>query len=250
MSARPGDTLLSCQGLVVGYGGRPLLPAIDLELRRGELLLVVGRNGAGKSTWLKTLLGLLPAVSGRVVLATPAPRRAYIPQAADLDELLPVRGRDLVDWGRLRGWSFLLPFARRADRAARRRALDDAGAAGFDRRPFRDLSGGQRQRILFARILAADAELALLDEPTASMDVGAERDAYERLAALAHDRGLGVVIVTHTLSVAARHADRVLFLDAGERDQGVAAVGTPAEIGDHPLFRRYFGALPDHAAAV
>jgi zinc transport system ATP-binding protein len=163
--------LLRCDDLVIGYAGRPLLPAFDLEVRRGRILLVVGRNGAGKSTWLKTLLGLVPPVSGRIVRSQPPPRMAYIPQSAGLDEILPVRAGRVVSWGRLRRWSFLMPFAGRADHQACRGALEQAAAADLIDQPFHALSGGQQQRVLFARLLASEADLALLDEPTASMDV-------------------------------------------------------------------------------
>src|SRR4051812_12359526 len=100
-------TVLRCDKLVVGHGGQPLLPPCELEIRRGELLMVLGRNGSGKSTLLRTMLGLLPPVSGRVVRLVPAMRLAYVGQAITLDRILPARARDIVAWGRLSGWSFL-----------------------------------------------------------------------------------------------------------------------------------------------
>jgi zinc transport system ATP-binding protein len=165
---REQDVLLRCDKLVIGYGRQPLLPAFDLEIRRGRLLLVVGRNGAGKSTWLKTLLGLVPPVGGRIVAPGPPPRMAYIPQSAGLDAILPVRAGRVVSWGRLRRWSFLAPFTARAERQLCRDALAQAGAESLIDARFHELSGGQQQRVLFARLLASEADLALLDEPTAA----------------------------------------------------------------------------------
>lgn len=235
-------TLLRCAALRIGYGGRALVPPIDLELSTGQVLLVVGRNGAGKSTWLKTVLGLIPAVGGRVSLGEPRPRISYVPQAAELDPLLPIRARSVVDWGRLRGFSFLNPLHSAADRNTLQSALTQANAADFADRSFRDLSGGQKQRVLMARLLASDAQLALLDEPTASLDLASERATYDRIRELANERGLGVVVVTHTLDVAAPHADLVLFLDGGERrEDGVSVCGPPSEVFAHPLFRHHFG---------
>lgn len=243
-----GRELLRCEGLRIGYRRRPLLPPIDLSIRAGDIVLVVGRNGAGKSTWLRTVLGLLPPVAGRVVVPEPAPRMGYVPQAASLDPMLPLRAQTVVGWGRLRRWSFLSPLASKADREACRAAVEQARAGAFRGQPFRDLSGGQKQRVLLARLLAGDAELALLDEPTASLDVASERMTCDRLASLARDQGVGVVIVTHTLGLAREYADRVLFLDTGERrSDGVVEYGTAEEVFAHPRFRSHFDA---HIEAV
>lgn len=247
MSPKPSSdaadrSLLRCERLVVGHRGRGLTPPLDLELRTGQFTLVVGRNGSGKTTWMRSMLGLHPPISGRVRPGIPAPRPSYVPQADALDELLPVRARDVVGWSRLRGWSFLRPVPPAGDREAVRRALAEAGAVDSAHQQLRHLSGGQKQRVLFARVLAGDADLFFLDEPTAAMDLGSERDAYRRLAALVRQRDIGVVVITHTIGVAAEHADQVLFLDPGEHEEGpVAAAGPPAEVFAHPMFRRHFG---------
>jgi zinc transport system ATP-binding protein len=235
--------VLRCRGLAVGHRGHAVLSSIDVDVRRGEMLLVVGRNGAGKSTLLRTMLGLLRPIAGQIERATPPPRLAYVPQASGLDAVVPVRGRDVAAWGRLRGWQFLWPLPRKDDRAAVSQALADAGAAGFAARPFRELSGGQQQRILLSRVLAGDADLAILDEPTASLDAVAERAAYARLAELAHDRGLAVVAVTHTLHASIALADAVLFVEPPD----VAVHGTPAEVCAHPAFVSLFGEIHLHA---
>src|SRR5215217_8421005 len=98
--------LISCDRLVVGYGGTPLLPAFDLHVKRGSFVVVVGRNGSGKSTWFKTLLGMQPPVSGAVVKGAGL-RSAYVPQTAAIDSVLPLRAHEVVLWGRLSGWGFL-----------------------------------------------------------------------------------------------------------------------------------------------
>jgi zinc transport system ATP-binding protein len=206
-------SLVTCERLVVGWQ-KPILPPIDLSIRRGKLLAVIGRNGSGKTTWFKTLLGLRQPLGGRLIKARPDLRVAYVPQVAQLDPILPVRARELVLWGRINGWGFLKPFSSRQDREACTRALAEAEATAFADKPYAELSEGQKQRILFARMLATDAELALLDEPTAAMDPVAERDAYRRLQRLAHEKQLAVVVISHSLGVAARFADELLWLDA------------------------------------
>jgi zinc transport system ATP-binding protein len=243
--APAGAPLLACEGLVVGHGRKALLPPIDVSVAPGQFLVVIGRNGSGKSTFLKTLVGLLPPLAGRLRMAHDDVHATYVPQSAALDRVLPLQPRDLVLWGRLCKWSFLRPVATRADRAARDRALVEAEATSFASQPYRELSEGQRQRVLFARMLAAEAELVLLDEPTAAMDAIAEQEAVERLAGLCKDRGIAVVLVTHVLGLAHRHADEVLFLD---RDGGHAIVGDPPTVFAHPAFRRRYGEIePSHA---
>lgn len=233
--------LLRCERLVVGHGGRPLLPACDFEVQPGRLTMVLGRNGSGKTTFFRTVLGLLPPVSGRVRRG-PGVRLSYVGQGLALDRILPLRARDVVAWGRLTGWSFL---GRRngGARAACDRALAEAGAASLADRPFRDLSEGQKQRVLLARMLAAEPQVGFLDEPTAAMDAVAEEEAIAHLSRLARERGLAIVVISHVLGLASRFADEVIFLD---RDDGVVVNGPPAVVFQHPSFRRQFGALEVH----
>jgi zinc transport system ATP-binding protein len=236
--APAAEAPLRSERLVIGHGGRALLPPIDAEIRRGEVLVVVGRNGAGKTTWFKTLLGLIPPVSGRVVRASPSLRLAYVPQSTSVDDLLPVRTRDLVGWGRLSGWSFLWPFSAGADHKACARALEAAGAVDLGQRFYRELSRGQKQRALFARVLAREADVALLDEPTAAMDAVAEREAMEELRRLARERNVAVVVVSHALSEACCHADRILFF---REDPPEVVLGERAHVLAHEAFKRDFG---------
>jgi zinc transport system ATP-binding protein len=235
---------LRCERLVVGYAGKPLLPACDLEIRRGKLTMVLGRNGAGKTTFFRTVLGLLPPLSGRVVRA-PGARVAYVGQGLVLDRILPLRARDVVAWGMLGGWSFL-GRANGETRDACQRALAEAGAAELADRNFHDLSEGQKQRVLLARMLAAHPDVGFLDEPTAAMDAVAEEEATGHLSRLARERGLAVVLISHVLGLASRLADDIIFLD---RDDGVVVNGPPSQVFAHPSFRRQFGSLAVHDGA-
>jgi|SRR4051812_47668126 zinc transport system ATP-binding protein len=228
--------LLRCERLVVGHAGRPLLPPCDLAIRPGTLVLVVGRNGSGKTTFFRTVLGLLPPVAGGI-WRPPGLRVSYVGQIAALDRNLPVRARDVVGWGLQHGWSFLRPG--RPRRAACDRALAEAGVPELGDRLFPTLSEGQKQRVLLARMLAADPQIGFLDEPTASMDAVAEEQAIAHLAGLARGRKMAVVLISHVLGLAERFADEVVFLD---RDDGVIVKGRPGEVFAHPSFHRQFGA--------
>lgn len=229
--------LFRCQGLRVGIAGRAILPAIDLSISAGEFWAVIGRNGAGKTTWLKTLLGLLPPVAGNVQSARDV-RVSYLPQRSGLDDLYPLLAREVVSLGAERRWSFLgLPGGARR-KAQAQRALAEVGGQDLAERPFRSLSEGQKQRVLFARLVAGNAEVAILDEPTSAMDRVAEREAFELIRNLQARHGLAVLVVSHYLSIVREFADRALLLDA---DAEQVVVGTPEQVFEHPAFRRRYG---------
>jgi zinc transport system ATP-binding protein len=244
MTAGP---LVRCERLAVGFGRRALLPPFDLAIERGEVVLVVGHNGAGKTTLVRTMLGLLPPLGGEVRRRAGL-RCTYVPQATAIDALVPLQVDELVGWGALRGWSFLAPWRRRATAAAGTGGGADTGAGGNDGpsidglrgRRFGELSGGQRQRVLLARLLAGDAELAVLDEPTASMDGPTSEATFAALRRIAEGRGTTSIIVSHAAAIAAPHVDRIVLLDP----EGVGVlVGTPAEVAAAPRFRGLFGAV-------
>jgi zinc transport system ATP-binding protein len=232
------EELLCCRALEVGYAGRALLPPVDLVIRRGETWAVVGRNGSGKSTWLRTLLGLVPPVRGEVSSGKRELRLAYLAQRSAFDEAYPLSVRDVVAMGQERGLSFIRPRARRELEAAVRAALEAMGILALAEQPFRDLSEGQKQRVLFARVAMARADLAVLDEPTSAMDLVAEREAFELLARLQRETGVAIVVVSHYLGLARRFADRAVLLD---RDTPAVVVGTPDDVFSHSAFRARYG---------
>lgn len=225
-------TLMSCRALTVGYAGKAVLPPITLDLGRAEFWAVVGRNGSGKSTWFRTMLGLLPAVDGEM---DPGEARvAYVPQRNGFDELWPLTVKEVVSLGLERGWSFVRPGAR----TGISEALAEVGAQDLMHRTFRSLSEGQKQRVLLARVVAAKADIVFLDEPTAAMDPVAEDEALESLEELRTKLGVTVVVVSHSLHVAHQKADKVLFVD---RIDQVVAVGTARELAVHPVFLKQYG---------
>ena len=233
------EPLVRCRELEIGHGGRALLPKLDLTLSAGEFWTVIGRNGSGKSTWMKTLLGLVPAVRGRIEWrASARPKLTYLAQRAAVDELYPLSVRDAVALGTEREFSFL---RLRPPRAPVERALDLMGIRALAERPFRELSEGQRQRVLFARLAASEADLALLDEPTSALDLVAERETFELLRRLTRETGMAVVVVTHYVRLAGEFADYAMLLD---RETPAVAVGTPAEVFAHSAFRARYSEAP------
>jgi ABC-type Mn2+/Zn2+ transport system ATPase subunit len=215
--------LVRLAGAAIGYG-RPLLEGIDLEVAPGDFLAVVGPNGGGKTTLLRTLLGSLPPLVGRRE-AAPSLKVGYVPQREAVDPLWPLSGGDVVLMGRVRRAG---PGRRlgQADREMSRLALQRVGLADLWDRSFRTLSGGQRQRVLIARALAAEPDLLALDEPTSGMDPAAELSAMDLLRDL-HRGGLAVVMVSHRLEAVANYAVRLAFVD---QEQRLWRVGTLAEM--------------------
>ncbi len=237
---RPSDpaSLISCERLVVGHAGRALLPSIDIALSAKQLWAVVGRNGAGKSTWLRTVLGLLPPVSGKVKKRAGL-RISYVAQGSALEESYPVLVRDVIEMGTLRGWSFL----RRAPGAAEAvsKAMEMLDVVELADQPYGSLSEGQKQRVQFARIAASEPHVAILDEPTSALDAVAEQEAFSLLEQLRTERNMTIVVVSHVLGLARHHADHALFLD---RRAGVALAGSAKEVFEHRSFLDAYAGVP------
>jgi ABC-type Mn2+/Zn2+ transport system ATPase subunit len=239
------DILLRASGLSVGFGRRAILPAMNFEVRRGELLGVIGRNGAGKTTMFRTLLGLHPAVGG-VIERSASTVVGYVPQRLALDTLVPTRAYDLIVEGTEHGYSFLRPTRGKEAKANVDRAIEATGSATFVRRRYRDLSEGQKQRVLLARAMAGGADLLVLDEPTSAMDLVAEHEVVDVLLQLRGRYSMGILLVSHHLGMLVTMVDRLLFLDA---DDGIAMAGTAAAVTAHPAFIERYGAVltPKHA---
>lgn len=194
-----------------GYDGSPVLEAVDLSVRRGEFIGVVGPNGSGKTTLLKLVLGLLEPGRGevRVLGGSPAQNRhriGYVPQSGRFRRDFPISVEQMVLMGRLSrgpglgGW-------RRRDREAARRAMAELDIEALAPRPIGTLSGGQLQRALIARALAGEPEILLLDEPTANVDFPQEQRLFEELRA--GTGGRTVLVVSHDVGFVSGFVSRV-----------------------------------------
>jgi ABC-type Mn2+/Zn2+ transport system ATPase subunit len=206
--------LISLEDAALGYGRRPVLEHVDLNVGDGDFLGIVGPNGAGKSTLLKSMLGLLPVLDGAVTYGEPrrALRFGYVPQREAIDTAFPVTAFEVAAMGR---YPLLGPFRRLgdADRAACRGALERVGLGNRADVRFRDLSGGQQQRVLIARALALEPPVLVLDEPTIGMDLESEHALMELVANL-HARGrLTVILVSHLLNVVVNYVRSLVIVD-------------------------------------
>lgn len=221
----------------IGYrypgGAEPALAGVSLEVPPARLVAVAGPNGSGKTTLLRIALGRLKPDRGRIEIGGREPARwpprelaRHVAVVVQREEpAFPIRVRDLVLLGRYphrSGWGGLGA----PDHAAVAHALDRVDAKQLADRWVDTLSGGEWQRARVARALAQQPKLLVLDEPTTSLDVRHEMELFGLLEELARQAGLGVLVVTHELNLAARFADEILLLSGGAE----AARGTPEQV--------------------
>ena len=206
-----GQPLVTLEGARVRFGAVVALEGIDLTLRRGDRLALVGANGSGKTTLLRLLHGLVLPDDGRctqhLLLPEARPSKgAMLFQRPFLLHLSALRNVSLGLW--LRGW----PRAERAE--ASLRALQRVGLGAQAQRRATELSGGQQQRLALARAWAQRPDILFLDEPTASLDPGAKHEVETLIEEFAAE-GMTVVLATHNLGQAKRLASRMAYLEGG-----------------------------------
>ena len=211
---------VALRDVTVRYGAVTALDGLDIDIEGGKITALLGANGAGKTTAVRLMLGLITPVLGAATLFGLDPRQrkararvGAMMQVARVPEMLRVA--EHID-------TFRSYYPRPLPRAE---LIEMAGLAGFERRMFGTLSGGEKQRVLFALALTGDPEFLFLDEPTVGMDVETRRAFWKQIRSL-RDRGRGVLLTTHYLEEADALADRVIVINHGK----VAADGSPAVI--------------------
>src|SRR5207249_7894211 len=238
-----GAHALVARNLAAGYGSRVGLRDVGVCLAGGELACVLGPNGTGKSTLLRTLAGMQPRLAGSVELdghdvqrlpARELARRVSV-VLTERAEVGLLRAYDLVALGRYpyTGWAGRL---RSHDHAVVAWALEATGASDLASRDVSELSDGERQRVMIARALAQEPVVLLLDEPTAFLDVARRVEVTTLLRRLARDTGRAVLFSTHELDLALRTADSVWLLDTAGR----VRVGAPEDLVLDGSFARSF----------
>ena len=201
------DLVGAVRGASVDLGGRRVLESVDVEVRAGEQVTLVGRSGSGKTTLLMLLAGLLAPTAGRVELRIGRDQVMYVPQGPSLLPELSAQDNAALPL-RLRGTSPAEALRRAREQLALLGLRDAAEALPAE------LSGGMQQRVALARALAADPRLLLADEPTGALDTATAREAMGVLSAAAHRSGIAVVVATHDDDAGTAGA-RVLRVDGG-----------------------------------
>lgn len=202
--------------LRVGYQGRSVTPLLEGEFQRGSMTALIGANGTGKSTLLKTIAGLLRPVSGTVSLAQPRVPLAWLPQQAEIEKTFPITVFDLVAMGCWQqcGW---FGSVNRLLRQSIMAALSKVGMLDFATALPGTLSGGELQRVLFARLLVQNAGLLLLDEPFAAID-SQTTELLMQLLQERHRAGCTVIVVLHDMATVEKFFPQTLRLGSSDAE--------------------------------
>jgi ABC-type Mn2+/Zn2+ transport system ATPase subunit len=246
------SSAVSVQDVTGGYHGDPVIHDVSWEVPHGSLAAIIGPNGGGKSTLLKSLVGLVKPWHGRVFLFGQEPeqgrkRVAYLPQAEEVDWQFPISVWDVVlqgRWLRKGLWGRLT----REDLDKAESALTHFDINHLAKTQIGSLSGGQRQRVFLARAVAQEADLILLDEPNTGLDARAQHELADTLTRL-KEEGRTIIVATHDLDCLTECFDQVLALKST-----VVAHGSPRDVLTAEiltaLFARHFPSLRETGEVV
>ncbi len=223
MPRSAAEPLVRFKNASLGYGKTPVLAKVDLEIEPGSFWGILGHNGSGKTTILKTMLSLIPCLRGE--FAGRGRRFGYVPQKERLDPLYPLSARDVAAMGTYRKFEWIQRLRPAGPEDVVRRCLSDCGAALLAERLFSDLSGGQKQRVLIARALAAEPEILVLDEPLAGIDITTQHALLKLLRDLKEKLRLTILMVSHRVS-----AEKGLFTHIAWADEGRLTTGPAGEM--------------------
>jgi iron complex transport system ATP-binding protein len=236
--------ILELTDVTFRYGAQDVVAGISLSLSAGRFVGILGPNGSGKSTLMRLAAGLLPPASGEVRLAGRDLKRcsrmevgrqiALLPQEAVLP--MAFTGREIVGMGRTPHLGWLTAESSR-DRAVVQRALTLVGAAHYADRRIEELSGGERQRLLFARVLAQEPDVLLLDEPTVHLDLTHQLAVLNTVRGLQQTAELAVLGIFHEINLAIEYCDELVFMMNGR----VVAQGSSETIVTSDLIREVYG---------
>ena len=205
------QTIIETHNLHFSYNGQPVISGVNLKVKSGDFLAMIGPNGGGKTTLLKLMLGLLKADSGSIRIFGKPPKEVshrigYVPQNIHINQNFPMSPLDVVLMGKLkpgREWS----RHAKEDRMEALQALERLGVGKYSNHRIGELSIGQKQRVFIARALVTDPDILFLDEPTASIDTKGQNEFYAILKEL--NQKITIIVVSHDLMVISRYVKSV-----------------------------------------
>lgn len=206
-------SILTGKNLSLGYDGKEIIKDISFEISAGDYFYIVGENGVGKSTLMKTILGLIAPIKGEILFGDGLSKNeiGYLPQQTIVQRDFPASVEEIVLSG-CQGRMGLRPFYTKEEKQTARDNMDRMSITHLAKRCYRELSGGQQQRVLLARALCATGKLLLLDEPVAGLDPRAIAEFYELIEKL-NKEGVTVIAISHDISAAVQYASHILHVD-------------------------------------
>lgn len=200
-----------CRNLAIGYDGKTIVQNMNFSVNTGEYLCVIGENGAGKSTFMKTLLGLQPPIQGEILFGDNLKQNeiGYLPQQTEVQKDFPASVREIVLSG-CQNQLGLRPFYNRKEKSYAEAILNKLQITDLAEQCYRELSGGQKQRVLLARALCATKKMLLLDEPVAGLDPKAAKEMYYLIQKINREENITVIMISHDIQIAVNYASHVM----------------------------------------
>lgn len=200
---------ITCNNLSLGYGSKVILKELSFDINERDYLLIIGENGTGKSTLIKTLLGLQQPISGEIKLEIPANDIGYLPQQTEISKDFPATVYEVVLSGCLNKMG-LRPFYNAKEKQEAIHNMEKVRILDLKNQSFMNLSGGQKQRVLLARALCASSKLLILDEPVSGLDPETTKDLYQLIQEL--NKEITVIMISHDIHYALKYASKILKL--------------------------------------
>ena len=204
---------IKCKNLSIGYEKRPVIENLNFEVNEADYLCIVGSNGAGKSTLMKTILNLIPPISGKIEYGDGLKPNeiGYLPQQTVVQKDFPCHCIEIVLSG-FEGQKGFRPFYSKKEKFEAIENMEKMGIKDFTKRCYNELSGGQQQRVLLARALCATKKLLVLDEPVAGLDPVVTKEMYELIRDINKDDKITIVMITHDMNEGLNYATNVLYV--------------------------------------
>lgn len=208
-------SVISIKNLSFSYNKQLILEDINLEVAKNDFLAIIGPNGGGKSTLLKSILGINKISQGSIKVLGTSPSKklssiGYVPQNTNINTDFPIKVIEVVLMGHV-GTKRALFGYNKEEVSCAMGALAQVGMEKYSKKKIGDLSGGQRQRVMIARALCAHPEILLLDEPTASIDPSGQKQIYDLLKTL--NQNITVIVVSHDISVITGYANKAAYIN-------------------------------------
>ena len=207
--------IFECKDVTLGYENKVVAKNLNFKIDQGDYLCVVGENGTGKSTLIKTLLGLIKPLNGEVIANVQGKNHkgvGYLPQQTQAQKDFPASVWEVV-LSRVLNNDHRCPFYNKKDKAEAEKNMEKLNILDLKKRCYRELSGGQQQRVLLARALCATDSVLILDEPVTGLDPAASMELYETIKDLNKKENVTIIMVSHDIKNALNYATHILHLE-------------------------------------